>query len=149
MKIKHLLQHITLFVVVEFLFVLLIFREVPSINVISITGIGHILYRLLVLCLGWLHDRVQEVWQKFLLTFMPIVAHVAVHILVTIGAFHEYHEYHSEYSITRMVIAAIVAGIVIFAGEYLLHRKTHCDTHHQSAHKKCQTSGHGQCEHSH
>ncbi len=153
MKIKHLFQHIALFVVVEFLFVLLIFREVPSVNVVSFTGIAHLIYWLVIIFFGWLRDRTQKVWQKFLLTFSPIVLHVLVHGAVTREVFqeHGHHEthVHDEHNIWRMIIGSIVAGIVILAGEYLLHRTTHCTTHHQSAHKKCQTSGHEQCEHSH
>ena len=49
----------------------------------------------------------------------------------------EEHSHAGEHSLSWMIIATISLGILIFVGEWLLHRKTHCDHHHQSAHEHC------------
>ncbi|USN57018.1 MAG: hypothetical protein H6766_00680 [Candidatus Peribacteria bacterium] len=151
-KIKTLIRHILLFVVVEFLFILIIFHELPPINLVTLIGIGHLAYWLLMPIFGRLHERVHSVWAKFLVAYTPIVLHVLLHVIVVAEVVSEHSDEIGtahEHEILRMIIGTIVAGVVIFIGEYLLHRTTHCETHHHSAHQHCCEDGHGECEERH
>lgn len=47
------------------------------------------------------------------------------------------HIHGQEHSILWMVIATIALGILIFIGEWLLHKKEHCDVCHSETHKHC------------
>jgi hypothetical protein len=40
----------------------------------------------------------------------------------------------------------LLFGVLIYIGEYLLHRKFHCDTHHHIAHEQCCKKWHEDCE---
>ncbi len=146
------MQHLLLFVFIEVVFVLLIFREFPQTNLLTIIGVLHTSYWLIVLLAGWLREKyAYRVWQKFLCTYVPVVYHVIIHIiagLVTIEEMSDHigEEHHDEHSMLWLVLGAIGAGILIALGEYRLHRTRHCDTHHSTAHKHCHDDA---CENDH
>ena len=153
LKFKTLFRHIALFFVVEVIFMLLIFHELPSVNVVTLIGIGHLIYWLLIPFFWWLRERYHHVWQKFLATYTPIVLHMALHIIVTLEIFHEHTdvgaEHSHEHSLRWLILATILAWWVILRWEYLLHRTRHCETHHGKVHQHCCDEGHGDCEEIH
>lgn len=140
--------HLLLFVVVEVLFVVVLFHEFPETNIFTAIWIGHLTYWLLVIGAGVYREYAKYVWQRFLATYLPIVYHVAVHLWVlkvtldTVGADIHEHEGNEAW----IIIWTLAAGVLIFWGERLLHRKYHCDTHHIHAHEHCMEEGHEECE---
>ena len=90
----------------------------------------------------WLREKyAHRVWQKFLCTYLPVLYHVIIHIYAGIETVHEMTEHagehHDEHSMTWLIVGTASAWILIAFGEYRLHRTTHCETHHVSAHKHC------------
>jgi hypothetical protein len=144
------LKHLWLFLLVEVVFVFIIFREFPPFSLLTLTGILHTSYWLIVIVAGIIREHyAHSVWQKFFCTYIPIVYHVAVHLYVGMEIFHEMEEKgqaHDEHSIVWLIIGTLAAGILIALGEYWLHRTTHCETHHLSTHKHCHD---GECEDPH
>lgn len=138
--------HLLLFVIIEFIFVLVIFREVPTVNLITLVGFLHLSYWLIVVAAWWIREKyVHRVWQKFLCTYIPIIYHVVIHIYVGWVTIHEMSDGHGhhDHDTIWIIIGTIVAWILIALWEYRLHRTTHCITHHRDAHAHCHD---GECE---
>ena len=141
MKIKksHLtnfLKHLWLFLLVEIIFVFLVFREFPPFNLLTLTGILHTSYRAIILWAWILREYFHTVWKKFLATYIPLVYHVFIHLYVGFETVEQLGKEHENESIS-IIIATILVGALIAYGEYRLHRKDHCDTHHLRTHKHC------------
>ena len=133
------LKHLGIFLIVEIVFVLLIFREFPPISLLSIAGILHTSYWIVVVISGFIRSRyAHRIWQKILCTYLPVVYHVFIHIYVWLEAIHEIEwDAHDEHSIAWLIIATLSTGLLIALGEYRLHRSDHCETHHQKVHIHC------------
>lgn len=136
-----LLQHLLLFLIVEIIFVLVIFRELPETNLLTLMGVLHTSYRCVLVLAWWLRIHyAYRVWQKFLCTYIPVVYHVVTHVaasLIILEEMSDHGEHHSNPDILRLWIGTFSAWMLIALGEYWLHRTTHCDTHHAIAHKHC------------
>lgn len=139
-----------MFLLIELIFVVLIFREFPSFSLVSMTGILHLSYWGLVIVAGLVRERyARAVWQKFCCTYLPVVYHVVIHIVLAVYMVHEHHDHahhHHEHELGWMIGGTLVAGILIALGECWLHRTRHCMTHHQQAHQHCH---HTECEDQH
>jgi hypothetical protein len=143
---KSMLQHLWIFVLIEIIFVLIIFRELPETSLYTLIGVLHLSYWAIIIGAWWLRERATHIWQKFCCTYLPIVYHLVIHLYAWRSAI-EIHaeEHHDEHSIVWMIISAWLLGGLIWAGEWYLHRVVHCQTHHASAHAHCQDD----CEHEH
>ena len=149
--IKNFVYHLGLFALIEIIFVLIIFREFPETNLLTLIGILHTSYWGVILLAWWLREKyAHHVWQKFFCTYVPVVYHVFIHIYAGIETVHQMTEHvgehHDEHSMTWLIVGTVSAWVLIALGEYWLHRTTHCETHHISAHKHCHD---GDCEESH
>lgn len=136
---KSLLAHIGLFLLVEIIFVLIVFREFPAVNLYTKIWIAHLIYRgVVVLC--WLRRRkAQKVMTKFIALRAPMVLHLLIHVRIWIETVEEHahgHEHH-EWEVLWLVIWTLIAGLIIYRWEKLIHRNNHCETHHQAAHDAC------------
>lgn len=136
------LSHIILFIWVEILFVFLILREIPHIEFISTIWAVHISYWLLLVIAGIFRERAKRLWAKISLSYAPVVYHVLWHIYAWIMAVEYVNEHaeehaHDEHSLLWLIIATISVWVIIVVGEWLLHRKIHCDTCHSKVHKHC------------
>jgi hypothetical protein len=65
---------------------------------------------------AWIREKCSKVWQKFLATYLPIVYHVAIHVIAGWMSVeeHMHEEQHDEQSLMRIIIASIAAGVLIF-----------------------------------
>ncbi len=138
-------SHLLLFIVVEVLFVVILFREIPETHLLTMIGIGHVTYRWVVVLAGAIRERLRHVWQRFLATYLPIVYHVVVHLRVGVETIHSGEARHPWEDLWIIVWAIVAWGIILW-GEILLHRRSHCETHHVHAHKHCEDEGHDDCE---
>lgn len=131
--------HLLFFIAIEVIFVLLLFRELPETNLITLIGVLHTSYWVILLFAWWLREKMHQVWKKALCTYLPVLYHLFIHLYAGRAALEMHHEEHAhdEHELIRMIAGAVLLGILIFVGEYLLHRKLHCDSHHISAHKHC------------
>lgn len=147
-KAQSFFSHLLLFMVVEIIFIFLLFHEFPHIDVFSALGIGHVVYRATVLIAGTLRVRLQSVRKRFLADYLPVVVHFAVHVGAGVIAFeaHADEAWHEPHNTMRILIGMMGLGILIYRWELLLHRKYHCDTHHTHAHQDCLAHGHTDCE---
>ncbi len=140
--------HLLLFVLVEVIFVFILFRELPETNLLTLIGVGHISYWLIILFAWAIREHLRHVRQRFLATYLPIVYHVVVHLRIGVETIHAWENHHKGEEI-RIIIWAIIAGGLILRWEILLHRKYHCDTHHAHTHEHCEEDGHTDCEEPH
>lgn len=135
------LKHLGLFLLVEIVFVFIIFREFPPFSLLTLTGILHTSYWFIVIIAGLVRERyAHRVWQKFLCTYLPIVYHVIIHLYVGMQTLHHMEENgraHDEHSMVWLIVGTLAAGVLIALGEYWLHRTTHCVTHHGKTHAHC------------
>ena len=143
--------HLLFFVVVEIFFVFIIFRERPEANLFTLIGIGHLIYRAILLWAGYIRTRATTVMTKFLSTYTPIVFHLLLHVYIWAETLHAHaedhgHDHAHEWEMLWIVLWVIWAWVLIYIGETLLHRKTHCDTHHADAHANCHD---GECVEKH
>ena len=151
-NLKSLLWHIGLFVLVEIVFVLIVFREFPETNLYTKIGIAHIIYRCIVLLCALWRSKAKTVNTRAIALWTPIVIHLLIHIWIwreTVAEHSDHdhwHEYHWSEELIRLIIGTVVAGIIIYLWEKYLHRAHHCDTHHTHAHQDCIDSNHGNCE---
>jgi len=91
---KQFLLHLGLFAVIEIIFVLIIFREFPQTNLLTLIGVLHTSYRGVVVLAGWLREKYAHfVRQKFLCTYLPVLYHVIIHVYVGIETVHEMTEH--------------------------------------------------------
>lgn len=143
-------MHLIAFIIIEIIFVLILFREFPETNLITLIGIFHTSYRLILLFAWRLRERMSAVWQKALCTYLPILYHVFIHLYAGWAAIEMHHEeswhIHDEHELGWMIAWALLLWVLIFIWEYLLHRKLHCDSHHEKAHAHCHD---GDCEEKH
>lgn len=140
--------HLGLFFVIEIIFVFVLFREIPETGLFTTIGIAHISYRALLLLAGLGRSYAKTVTQRFLATYIPVVYHLIIHLWIiaeTIAT----HKDHWEYENIWLIIGVIFTWILIYRWETLLHRKYHCDTHHQHTHQHCREDGHTECEEDH
>jgi len=98
--------HLGLFVVVEMVFVFLLFREFPETNLLTLIGVLHTSYRLILLVAWWMREkRATKVRHKFLATYLPIVYHVGIHIYAGIFAVQEHaNQFYQEHEFVRIII---------------------------------------------
>lgn len=132
-------KHLGLFLVVEIIFALIIFREIPETNLLTMIGILHSSYWLIVI-IAWLvrQSYTHKLWQKFLCTYVPILYHVAIHVYAGVVTIEHMHGHdHTEHSTVWIWLGVVCAWILIALGEYRLHRSIHCQTHHMDAHAHC------------
>lgn len=137
------LTHLAVFLVVELVFVLLVFREFPSISLVSLTGILHLSYWAIVIGAGLIRELyAKAVWHKFFCTYFPVVYHIVIHVYLGRHLVHDHHghDHHHDHEMGRIIVGTIIAGGLIALGEYRLHRTSHCATHHQQAHQHCHDS---------
>ena len=102
-----LLKHLVVFLLIEIVFVLILFREFPETNLISLIGILHLSYWIVILAAGWLRERCTRIWQKFLCTYVPVLYHLAIHLYAGRVAIEMHEEaHHDEHSIVWMIVGA-------------------------------------------
>ena len=145
--IKNFWVHLLVFIIIEVIFVLILFRELPETNLITLIGILHTSYWLILIAAGRLREKSKKVRQKALCSYLPVLYHLFIHLYAGRAALEMHHEEtghtHDEHELWWMIAGALLLWILIFVGEYLLHRKMHCDSHHASAHAQCHD---GECE---
>ena len=128
------------FIVIEILFVFAVLHEFPEIGLFETLGIVHVSYWIMLIIAWFLREKFKKYRQRFLATYIPVVYHMLGHIYVgyaTIESVEE-HSHGDEHSLLWMILATISLGVLIFVGEWLLHRKIHCDHCHQDAHAHCE-----------
>lgn len=137
---KSFLKHLALFLVVEIIFVFILFREFPPFSLLTLTGILHTSYWFIVLLAGWIRERYADrVWKRFLSTYLPLVYHVIIHFYIGIESIYElsWDHTHEQESLLLITIATLAAWVLIALGEYWLYRTNHCVTHHHKTHVHC------------
>lgn len=130
--------HILLFVIVEIIFVFLILREFPEISFFEDLWIIHLLYWISIFVAWFARESIKSYQVRFLFTYIPVVFHIAWHLYIweqTIELIENH--WHEDTSIFWLIISTISVWILIFIWEYLLHKKYHCDFHHDKVHKHC------------
>ena len=140
--------HLLLFVIIEIIFVFLLFREIPETNIFSAIGIGHTIYRVVLIWAALCREKAKKIWQRFLATYTPVLAHLVIHFRVGAETLYAHETWTSSETIWT-ILWVIVVWVLIYRWEYLLHTKFHCDTHHQHVHKSCYEHGHHDCEEKH
>lgn len=130
------LLHILLFVLVEIAFVFIILREFPEISFFEELWIIHLSYWFLIFVAWYLRESINNYKVRFLATYVPVVFHIIWHIYLWEEALHQV-ESHAHTSEFWLVVSTIILWIFIFAWEYLLHKRYHCESHHAKAHKHC------------
>lgn len=130
------LLHILLFVLVEIAFVFIILREFPEISFFEELWIIHLSYWFLIFVAWYLRESINNYKARFLATYVPVVFHIIWHIYLWEEALHQV-ESHAHTSEFWLVVSTIILWIFIFAWEYLLHKRYHCESHHAKAHKHC------------
>ncbi|MBW7954874.1 hypothetical protein H3C61_03610 [Candidatus Gracilibacteria bacterium] len=127
--------HIILFILIEIAFVFLVLHELPTINLLEEIGIIHLVYFLFLFIAGYLRDLLKGYKTRFLATYLPVLFHVLAHIYIG----HETIDLidNNNHGDLWLIISTIVLGVFIFIGEYLLHTRYHCETHHNKVHKHC------------
>ena len=136
-KILTILRHILVFVGIEILFVFAVLHEFPEVGLFEVLGIIHISYWVLLIIAGIIREKLAHYWQKFLATYIPVVYHVLGHIYIGYVTIESVESHGHEHTLMWLIIATISLGILIFVGEWLLHRTSHCSHHHQSVHQHC------------
>lgn len=148
-SVKNYFWHLWVFILVEILFVLVIFRHFPTPSLLTLVGVLHLIYRWMVLVAWRLRETYAHlVRQKFLCTYVPIVYHVLMHLYVgwaTIDHMTD-HLHEHDHEMEWIIIGTVIAWVLIALGEYWLHRTMHCTTHHTKAHAHCHD---GECEEKH
>ena len=133
--------HLLVFIIIEVIFVLILFRELPETNLITLIGILHTSYWLILIFAWRLREKMYNVRKKALCSYLPVLYHLFIHLYAGRAAIEMHHEevghVHDEHELVRMIAWAVLLWVLIFVGEYLLHRKLHCDSHHEKAHKHC------------
>ena len=151
-NLTNFLNHLGLFLLVEIVFVLIIFREFPETSLLTLIGVLHTSYWIVILLAWFVREKyAYRVRQKFLCTYVPVVYHVVIHIVagamaVEEMAGHAHEQHHDEHSVLRLRVGTICAWVLIALGEYWLHRTRHCETHHVKAHVHCHDE---ECEKKH
>lgn len=134
--LKKIWMHLWLFLLVEIVFVVIIFREFPPFNLLTLAGILHTSYWIVVLIAWLIRNSIQELWKKIVITYFPIVFHVVIHIYMWIISIEDMHEHgiRHENELLRIVIGSLVAWFIIWFWEYLLHQKEKLEDHHRLYH---------------
>jgi len=136
-KMLSIASHLGMFIVIEILFVFAILHEFPEISLMEKIGVVHVSYWILLILAWIVRESLKKFWQKFIATYFPVVFHILGHIYVWMATIESVNEHHHEQSTLWMIIATISLWIMIFVWERLLHRNTHCESHHISLHKHC------------
>ena len=136
-NILTLLKHLFLFIGIEILFVFAVLHEFPEIWLFETLGIVHISYWILLIIAGFVREKLHHYWQKFLATYIPVLYHMIGHIYIGYVTIESVEAHWPGHSLTWLIIGTISLGILIFVGEWLLHRTSHCEHHHQSLHQHC------------
>lgn len=145
-QLKSFFQHLILFVLIEVLFIFILFRELPETNILSAIGIWHSIYWVVLLLAAFWREKTHKVWQRFLATYTPVVAHLVMHLWVWVITLETYDIHAHEEEGGWLILWVIMLGVLIYRGEWLLHRNIHCETHHHKAHSHCVQKGHDECE---
>lgn len=130
------LLHILIFVIIEIAFIMIILHEFPAVSFFEKIWIIHLFYWIAIFVAGYIRESMRSFQTRFLATYLPILIHVLGHLYIG----HETLEIatqHTEHSNIWILVSTFVLWIFIFVGEYLLHNKYHCETHHESVHKSC------------
>ena len=139
-SIRSLLAHISVFVIIEIIFVLLILHEFPRVSLLSTVWIIHLVYWIVVVIAGIARDKIKPYRWKFLATYLPVLLHISWHIYVvylTVDTVMHDGKPAQRDNLSRLMITTIGLWVLIFFGERLLHKKQHCDSCHAETHKKC------------
>nr|MDD3720580.1 hypothetical protein [Candidatus Gracilibacteria bacterium] len=130
------LLHVLLFVIIEILFVFVILHEFPEVSFFEDLGVVHLLYWVSIFVAGYIRENIQKYQIKFLATYIPVVFHIIGHLYIGEETINHIgtHSHSTEF---WLIISTISLGVFIFIGEYLLHKKYHCDHSHQKVHKHC------------
>lgn len=137
-SIVSLFLHLLLFVVVEIIFVFLILREFPEVSFFEDLWIIHLAYWISIFVAWFTREHINSYQVKFLFTYTPVVFHIFWHLYIwekTIWFIE--NNWHTPSSNFWLIISTISVWILIFIWEYLLHKKYHCDHHHDKVHKHC------------
>lgn len=139
-----------LFIAIEIIFVLIVFREFPSVNVYSTIWIAHIIYRSVVILCSLRREKAKTVYIRTMALWSPMVLHLLIHIRIWIETIEEHskwhnHDHHWEETIW-LIIWTIIAWILIYIWEKLIHKHQHCKSHHTWVHKDCIETSHWDCE---
>lgn len=139
MRKNSFILHLLLFIGIEIVFVFLLFRELPETNLMTLIGVLHTSYRAVLVLAGRIREkRATKRRHKFSATYLPILYHVFIHVYATLFAVQQQvNELHHEHELQRIVAGSLLLGVLIFWGEWLLHKKYHCDHHHHKVHKYC------------
>lgn len=135
-SLQNFLIHVGLFLLVEIIFVVIIFREFPPFNLLTLTGILHASYRMVVVVAWLIRPRVEQLWSKFVVTYVPIVYHVVIHVYMGVVSIEDMHNkgIHHQDELLWIIVGTLVAGLIIGFWEYILHRKEHLEEHHRLHH---------------
>lgn len=136
-KILSIASHLGMFIVIEILFVFAILHEFPHISLMEKVWIVHVSYWVLLIIAWIIRESLKKFWQKFLATYIPVVFHIGGHIYIWMITIETINEHKDAHSTMWMIIATISLWVIIFVWERLLHRNTHCSSHHASTHKHC------------
>lgn len=128
--------HIFIFVLIEIAFVFMILHEFPEVSFFEELGLIHLSYWILIFIAWYARESLKWFQLRFLATYIPVVFHVAGHFYIWHETI-ELLETHTHSSEIWIIISTIVLWIFIFIWEYLLHKKYHCDSHHDRVHKHC------------
>ena len=84
--------HLLVFITIEIIFVLILFRELPETNLITLIGILHTSYWIILLWAGRLRERMHTARQKALCTYLPVLYHLFIHLYAGRAAIEMHHE---------------------------------------------------------
>ncbi len=145
---KSLFAHIALFVLIEVTFVLIVFRELPVVSLYTTIWIAHIVYWIVVLACSVWREKSKRLIIRFMALWTPMIIHLLIHIYIwfeTIEEHGHWHEHH-DWEAGWLVVWTLVAWVLLYYWEKLLHTHQHCTTHHTHAHKACIESEHREWE---
>lgn len=139
-NIRSLFAHISVFVIIEIIFVLLILHEFPKVSLLNTVWIIHLVYWFVLVIAGILRDKIKPYRWKFLATYLPVLLHIGWHVYIvylTVDTVLQDDHAPQHDSLLRLIITTLGLWVLIFFGEWLLHKKQHCDSCHAETHKNC------------
>jgi hypothetical protein len=75
-------KHLFLFIGIEILFVFAILHEFPEIYFFGTLGLIHASYWVVLIISGYIREYLTRYWQKFLVSYIPVIYHVIGHIYI-------------------------------------------------------------------
>lgn len=133
------LLHIWVFVLIEIAFVFVVLHEFPEVSFFEELGMVHLIYWIMIFIAWFVRENLRSYKTKFIATYLPVVFHILGHVYIWHETMElvEEHAHHAHGSPFWLIVSTIILWIFIFAGEYLLHKRYHCESHHHKAHKHC------------